>query len=80
MAFTKLTTTQKQFLEEYLRGTNRTLSSRQAAATYGIKNLRARICEMRKAGLRIYNTQNTEGRTAYQVSRRTVDGTQGRLF
>jgi len=80
MSFTTLSTTQLEFLENHLRGTGRELSSAQAEATYGILNLRARISEMRQLGLRVRTTVNTEGRTAYAVSRRTVYGTQGKLF
>jgi hypothetical protein len=80
MAFTTLKTTQVKFLETHLRGTDRAMSSAQAAATYGIKNLRARISEMRQAGLTVRKTKNTEGRTAYAVSRRDVFGDQFKLF
>ena len=37
MAFTTLTTSQSVFLENYLRGTGNTLTSKQAEANYGIK-------------------------------------------
>jgi hypothetical protein len=80
MSFTTLTKTQNQFLETYLRGTNRTLTSAQAAATFGVQNLRARISEMRQNGLVVRKTTNTKGRTAYAVSRRDVFGDQFRLY
>jgi hypothetical protein len=80
MAFTTLTSTQKQFLESHLRGTGRTLSSAQARETYGIKNLRARISEMRSSGLVVRKQLNTAGRTAYSVSRRDYAGTQAKIF
>ena len=80
MAFTTLTTTQNQFLESYLRGTNRELSSAQAAATFGIMNLRARVSEMRQLGLRVRKSKNTEGRTAYAISRRNIYGEQYKMF
>jgi hypothetical protein len=80
MAFTQITTTQKEFLEQYLRGTGRALSSAQANATYGIKNLRARISEMRQAGLRVHRSTNTEGRSAYSISSRDVSGSRGHRF
>jgi len=76
MSFTTLTTTQNQFLETHLRGTNRELSSPQAVATYGIMNLRARISELRQLGLRVRKSVNTEGHTAYSVSRRDVYGNE----
>jgi hypothetical protein len=80
MAFTKLSTTQNQFLESYLRGTGRTLSARQADSLYGIKNIRARMTELRQAGLRVSRTMNTEGRSAYSVSSRDVAGSRANVF
>lgn len=80
MSFTKLSTTQLSFLETYLKGTDRELSSPQAAATFGIMNLRARMSEMRQLGLRVRKSVNTEGRTAYAVSRRDVLGYQGKVI
>ena len=80
MAFTTLTTSQKTFLEQYLRGTNATLSAKQAAATFGIQKLTARVCEMRKAGLKIKRVKNTVGTSSYKMSRRTVDGSQAKIY
>lgn len=80
MSFVKLSTTQNKFLESYLRGTGRAMSSAQANATYGIKNLRARLSEFRKAGLVVRKQLNTEGRTAYSVSGRNVEGSRSRYF
>ena len=80
MSFTTLTTTQKTFLESHLRGTGTAMSSAQARETYGIMNLRARMTELRQAGLRVRKHINTKGRTAYSVSRRDVFGFQGKNF
>jgi len=80
MAFTQLKSTQVAFLEKHLRGTNREMSAAQAEATYGIKNLRARMTELRQVGLRVRKSVNTEGRTTYAVSRRDVFGDQFKLF
>lgn len=80
MAFTNLKTTQVAFLETHLRGTGRSMSAAQAQATYGIKNLRARMTELRGAGLKVRTETNTTGRTTYSVSRRDVFGDQFRLF
>jgi hypothetical protein len=80
MSFTTLKTTQKEFLEDYLRGTGNSLSSRQAAATYGIMNLRARMTEFRQAGLRVRKVKNTEGRAQYLVSARDVTGDRSQIF
>ena len=80
MAFTQLKTTQVAFLEKHLRGTGRAMSAAQAEATYGIMNLRARMTDLRQAGLRVRRGKNTEGRTTYAVSRRDVFGDQFKLF
>lgn len=77
MAFVNSSKTQNQLLVSYLRGTGRGISAPQATALFGIKNLRARMSDLRQAGLRIRKTMNTEGNTTYFVSRRLVDGTQG---
>lgn len=80
MAFTTLKSTQKKFLEQYLRGTGREMSAAQAEATFDIKNLRARVSELRAEGLRIRTGKNSSGKTTYSISRRDVDGRQNRLF
>ncbi len=80
MSFTKIKSKQTTFLESYLRGTNRTLSAAQARALFGIQNLRARICDLRTAGLRIRKDTNTMGRTVYAVSRRDEFGDQFKIF
>ena len=80
MAFTTLTQPQNKFLETHLRGTKRQLSQAQAEATYGIKNLTARISELRAAGLNVHTGTNKEGRTAYSMSRRDTYGSQFKIF
>ena len=80
MSFTTLKVTQNEFLEQHLRGTGRALSAAQAQATYGIKNLRARMTEMRQAGLRVRTQKNTEGRSAYSISARDVNGYRDTRF
>jgi hypothetical protein len=80
MAFTTLTSTQKSFLEQHLRGTGRAMSAAQARETYGIMNLRARISELRSAGLTVRKQKNTVGRTTYSVSRRDAAGVQSKVF
>jgi len=80
MSFTQLKTSQVEFLETYLRGTGREMSAAQARATFGIQNLRARMTNLRQAGLRVRTSKNTEGRTTYSVSRRDVCGTQFKKF
>lgn len=80
MSLIKLTKPQNQFLEEHLRGTGRTLSARQALAAYGIKNLRARMTEIRQAGLRVVTDVNSQGRTVYAISARDVTGSRAARF
>jgi hypothetical protein len=80
MSFTTLTTTQKAFLETHLRGTGNSLSGRQADSIYGIRNLRARISEFRKAGLRVRKYKNADGRSQYLVSSRDVNGERRQMF
>lgn len=79
-SFTTLTVPQKSFLEQHLRGTERRLSQPQAEAIYGIKNLRARISEMRDAGLVIRTEVNSEGNAAYRMSSRDCFGSRAKLF
>lgn len=81
MSFTTLKTkTQKQFLESYLRGTDRGMSEAQARETFGVMNLRARLSELRQAGLVVRKNKNTRGNTAYSVSRRDTFGGQYKIF
>lgn len=80
MSFTTLTVTQNEFLEKHLRGTGRSLSARQASSLYGIKNIRARMTELRGAGLKVNRSLNTEGRSAYSISARDVTGSRAGLF
>ena len=65
--------TQLNQLESYLRGTGRELSAAQAESRFGIKNLSARMTEMRQGGFRVRTRVNTTGKTAYSVSRRLVN-------
>jgi hypothetical protein len=80
MAFTTLTMTQNQFLEQHLRGTGRTISAKQASSLYGIKNIRARATELRQAGLRVRTDVNTAGQTTYAISERSVSGSRKVVF
>ena len=66
---------QSRFLELHLRGTGRTLTEAQAEARYGIKNLRARIYDLRNAGLRV-NVE--EGK--YSMPSRDVFGSRAKVF
>ena len=66
---------QSRFLENHLRGTERTLTEAQAAARYGILNLRARVSDLREAGLRV-NVENGK----YSMPSRDVNGSRAKLF
>ena len=70
MAFVNSSKTQNEQLISHLRGTNRYISAPQARALFGIKNLRARMSELRQMGFRVRTGVNKEGRTTYAVSRR----------
>lgn len=80
MAFTKLSTSQVEFLETYLRGTGRTLTARQAESLYGIKNIRARMTDFRQAGLQVKRVPTTVGISAYKVSARDINGSRAAVF
>jgi hypothetical protein len=80
MSFIKLSTSQNEFLEQHLRGTGRAMSAKQAEATFGIKNIRARMTELRQAGLKVHRAKNTEGRAAYSISSRDVYGSRAVIF
>ena len=81
MAFTQLTTTQNKFLETYLRGTTRTLTSAQAESLFGIQNLSARVSELRDLGLNVQTVPTkTTTRAAYRMSRRDVFGGQFKML
>lgn len=72
--------TQNSFLHDFLRGTNRTLTSRQAESYFGILNLRARISELRSFGLKVNTDKTADGRNKYWISSRDVYGSKARLF
>jgi len=78
--FTTLTVPQVTFLEGHLRGTGRQMSEAQARATYGIMNLRARMSDLRAAGLKVRVQKNTEGKAAYAVSARDISGSRAAVF
>lgn len=70
MAFVKSSKTQKELLVKYLRGTSRSLTEAQASSIFGIKNLRARISELRQDGYRVRTGKTKSGKTNYFISRR----------
>jgi len=80
MAFTKIKTNQKAFLESYLRGTGKTLTAADAKARFGIEQLPARMSELRAAGLQVNTTKATTGKTKYGISSRDVTGSRAKMF
>ena len=79
MPFTNIKTSQREFLVNYLRGTGRELTQPQAESLFGIRNLRARISEIRNLGLRVRTRATNSGRIAYSVSARDVNGSRARV-
>ena len=80
MAFTTIKTNQKTFLENYLRGTGKTLTAADAAARFGIQNLPARMSEFREAGLVVRVDTATTGKARYAVSARDYSGSRAKVF
>ncbi|MEL0016675.1 MAG: helix-turn-helix domain-containing protein [Rhodospirillales bacterium] len=80
MSFTTIKTNQKAFLETYLRGTGRTLTSADAKARFGIQQLPARMSELRAAGLNVKTDVATTGKTRYAVTARDVNGSRAKVF
>ena len=80
MSFTTITTRQKTFLENYLRGTGKTLTAADASARFGIQNLPARMSEFREHGLNVRVDTATTGKARYSVSARDVNGSRARVF
>jgi len=80
MAFTKIKTNQKAFLETYLRGTGKSLTAKDAAARFGIQQLPARMSELKAAGLNVKTAKSTVGTTKYSVTARDVNGSRAKVF
>jgi len=59
--------TQNEMIVKYMK-TGRKLTKENAAKTFGILNLRARICELRDAGVPIDTVKNSRGLTAYTLA------------
>lgn len=71
--------TQAEKVALYLRGTGRELTAAQAKAMWDVKNLRARMTELRQKGLKVTTRQNTRGQTAYSISARDVNGSRAKI-
>lgn len=69
--------TQKELLINLMRGTGKELTVRQARSQYGIKNLRARISELRNDhGLNVNSRKNYRGAAAYTMTARDQNGSR----
>lgn len=77
---TTVRVSQRDVVISYLRGTGRELSEAQARNLFGIQNLRARMSEIRKMGLRVRTRKNTTGRTSYAISARDTAGSRALQF
>jgi hypothetical protein len=80
MSFTTIRSNQTAFLENYLRGTGKTLTAADAKARFGIKNLSARMSDLRNVGLTVRVDTATSGKARYAVSARDGIGSRGKLF
>ena len=80
MSFTTIKSNQTAFLETYLRGTGKTITSAVAKARFGIKNLSARMSELRDAGLVVRVDTATTGKARYAVSARDMFGSRAKVF
>jgi hypothetical protein len=80
MAFTKIKSNQKTFLETYLRGTGKSLTAKDAAARFGIMQLPARMSEMKSAGLKVKTDIASTGYTRYSMTARDVNGSRAKMF
>lgn len=74
-----LTSAQNILLHDYLRGTGRTITAAQALSKYGIRNLRARMSELRSAGLVVETSLTRDGRTKYAIAEKTRNGSRNSL-
>jgi len=80
MAFTTIKTNQKTFLENYLRGTGKTLTAADAKARFGIQQLPARMSELKAAGLNVKTSVASTGKTRYGITARDVNGSRAKMF
>ena len=71
-----MTKTQNQMLVELLRGTGKELTVAQARSQLKIGNLRARVHELRKAGLNVQSRKNYRGAAAYRIPARVINGSR----
>ena len=73
--------TQNEWIHDYLRGKNRTLTAAEAEARYNIKNLRARMTQLRQLGLVIRTNEKTKkGMTKYSIASKDIFGSKSPFF
>jgi hypothetical protein len=72
--------TQNAVIETHLRGTGRTLTASEAKTSFGIKNLRARMSEIRQAGLIVKTETTASGKTSYSIPARSASGSRAKVF
>ena len=77
MVKNKIQVPQKQFLYDLLRGTGNTITETQAKKL-GIKQLSARMSELRGLGLKV-NTEKTANETFYSISARDIYGSRAKM-
>ena len=70
--------TQNQYLVTHLRGTGVELTAAEAKKI-GIRNLRARVAELRQAGLVVSTRKTEQGTAAYKISNRLQNGSRARV-
>jgi hypothetical protein len=73
-------TNQLQFLQSLLRGTNTSITAKQAGEDFDIQKFHARIFELKQAGLRIRTKRTgTHKELAYKVSARNLLGSRAKI-
>lgn len=74
--------TQNEFLQDIMRGTGVTMTGAEAMEHFGIKNLRARMTQLRHAGLRVRTTPLRDGTRAvrYAISGRDIHGSRAKAI
>lgn len=80
MVTTTSTISQNQKIVKYLRGTGRELTNAQAANLFNVRNLSARMSELRALGLRVNTRTNYRGLTAYSISARDKSGSRSKII
>lgn len=58
--------TQNERITQYL-STGRSITPAEARSRFGVRNLRARVNDLRTRGFCIYTSRNTKGNTSYRL-------------